>query len=336
MTFRMFLKKGNKDNQQKESTWKRIGKMIDRYLIWLFPILLIIIYALLGSINKYYKNQIEDMVLPASITDVTISAYPFLRQLQIPNITAEGAIIMDEESRTILFSKNPYVRFSMASTTKIMTAVVSLDSYQLSDVLTVNGAGVGGAVVGFTNGEKVTVENLLYGLLLPSGNDAAYTLARNYPGGVSAFVKKMNEKALSLGLHNTAYADPAGLNDDYGYTTPFELARLGAYALKNPEIRKIAGTRTYTISTVAGKQYHLENLNQLLSLPGVIGLKTGFTDQAGEVLITAREIGDREYIFVVMKSKDRFADTRLLYSLVDNNIGYFNPTEKIAIPNSHS
>lgn len=232
---------------------------------------------------------------------------------QLPIISARSAIILDPSSGNIIFSKNPNLRFTPASTTKIMTALVALNHYKTNEVLTVSKLDVIGSKIYLLPGEQITVENLLYGLLLNSGNDAAYTLAQNFPGGIKGFVEEMNNTARTLNLTNTYFTDPAGLNDDGNYTTALDLTRLAKEALKNPVFTKIVATREKTVLDVTGKTSHkLTNLNRLLwDVPGVIGVKTGFTQKAGGVLVTLLK-NEKQFIFVVFKSDDRFADTKSL------------------------
>ncbi len=207
-----------------------------------------------------------------------------------------------------------------------MTSLVALDYFAPKDILTVYSADIEGAEVGFQTGDKVYFEDMLYGLLLPSGNDAAYAIAENYPGGVPTFVEKMNEKATEIGLSYTHYADPAGLDDDGNYTTVHDLAKLASFATKNKTIATIVSTKHRTIRTIDGtNEYSLYNLNKLLGENGVVGMKTGFTQGAGGVLVTTKIEKDHTFIIVVMKSEDRFADTELLLSYISNTLTFINP-----------
>ncbi len=149
-------------------------------------------------------------------------------------------------------------------------------------------------------------------MLLPSGSDAADVLSQNYPGGKDTFVLKMNEKAKQLGLKNTLFVDPSGYADD-NYTNAYDLARLGAHALLSPIIANIVDTQSFTVYSADHRISHrLENLNELLQLTGVTGIKTGFTNEAEGVLVTSFISGKKEYIIVVLRSKDRFQDTKAL------------------------
>ncbi len=272
---------------------------------------------------EFQKNMLRSSLFP----QVSIASYPALQStvdLQSfgDMLSAEAAVVMDDDSKVNLFEKNAQKRFSMASTTKIMTALIALSYYKLDDVLTVDTGRVEGSVVGFKTGEKVTVENLLYGMLLPSGNDTAYVLAQNYPGGVEAFVLKMNENAIHFHLTNTHFADPAGLADGGDYTTAIDLARLVSIALKNDTFSRIVATKLKTITDLNGNVYVVENLNKLLGIDGIDGVKTGFTDQARGILTTSRFESGHRQIIIVMKSQDRFLDTRKLLDMLRGNIIY--------------
>jgi len=294
------------------------------------PLFLLIILISVVSFNLYLKEElVRNSLLPSPFISLPLSRYPELKDKFIPLISAEGAVVMDADSKVALFDKNPDLRFTPASTTKIMTALTALEYFKNDDILTVNQSNFEGSVVGLKQGEKITFENLLYAMLLPSGNDAALTIAQNYPGGESAFVKKMNENAVKWNLFNTNYKDPAGL-DDSNYTTPFDLARLSAISLKNSEFKNIVGTKDRIIFDTQGNIFKIENLNKLLGYDGVNGIKTGYTEEAGQVLVTSKSYYDknenknRSIIIVVMGSDDRFFDTENLLDLVSGNITYLS------------
>jgi D-alanyl-D-alanine carboxypeptidase (penicillin-binding protein 5/6) len=162
-------------------------------------------------------------------------------------------------------------------------------------------------------------------MLLPSGNDAAYAIAQNYPGGNDAFIAKLNEKAKQMGLVDTQFADAAGLLDDENFSTVKDLARITTAALKNPFFTQVVSTKRKVIRNTAGKEYVLANLNRLLGQQGVTGVKTGTTEGAGEVLVTSKVENGKTFIIIVMKSEDRFADTQTLLSLISNNVTYIDP-----------
>lgn len=273
-------------------------------------------------ILKYYILEKKVREFPFKITS---EQYPIFKSPINPDISAKAVVIMDKDSKVVLFSKNPNLLFSLASTTKIMTALVSLDYYKINDIITVQTENVEGVNVGFKIGEKLLFKDVLYAMLLPSGNDAALALAQNYPGGEKAFIKKMNDKAKSLHLIHTNFTDSIGLEDSRDYTTPLDLARLTSEALGNEAFAKIVATKTWEISDITGKnKYSLRNLNKLLGIQGVNGVKTGYTTEAGQVLVTSRKEGNHTLIIVIMDSQDRFFDTsKLLYEL-SGNINYLS------------
>lgn len=297
-------------------------------------VILIEMLFILVSYDMKIRDQINSKRLPIEYTTQDIASYPVVLHTYEPFLTAQSAVLLDNSSKRVLFSKNPDLRFSMASTTKLMTALVALDYFAYNDVLTVRSVFNQGSIVGFYLGEQIYFDDLLYALLLPSGNDAAHIIAENYPGGVTEFVKKMNEKALAYNLVYTHFADPAGLNDDQNYTTALDLARFSSIALENPTVARIVSTKRKVITDVSGNStYELENLNQLLGYSGVIGIKTGTTQGAGEVLTTAVRKNQREYIVVVMKSEDRFVDTQNIINLLEGgNIVYRSPGELVGHP----
>lgn len=275
-----------------------------------------------------WERDITQAIKRATVKEVlfavpTPAPYPVTAALQvsIPSISAQAAIILDNDSKVVIFAKSPKNRFPMASTTKIMSALVALEHYRINDVLTIRQSFVGGVTVGFRKGERVFLEDLLYAMLLPSGNDAAVAIAQNYPGGQEAFVAKMNKKAKELHLLDTNYTDPSGLSDG-NYTTPFDLAHLATVALKQPILSQIVSTKTKVIRSLDGNTYTLINLNKLLGSNGVYGMKTGFTDEAGGVLVTLKKEEERTFVIVIMKSADRFADTEKLLSLISGKVSY--------------
>lgn len=287
-----------------------------------FPLYSIVLLAIIFidvSLQQY--NHVNKIILAP--IESTVSNYPILSQTIEPNISAKAAVVMDNDSKVILFSKNPNLLFSMASTTKIMTALVAMNHYKLDDILTIQTTGIGGIRLGFMSGEKIFFKDLLFALLLPSSNDAALALAQNYKGGELAFVKKMNEYAKFLHLNNTSFADPAGLGDDLDHTTALELATLASIALKNKLFAEIVSTKHKIITDADGLfSYSIFNLNKLLGIDGINGVKTGFTDEAGQVLVTSKNQNGHTLIAVVMNSENRFTDTKLLLDYVSNNLTY--------------
>ncbi len=288
--------------------------------------IIFVIFIFIAAINFQIKRQIPKYNINLKPISFNPAPFPQIINNYPPEISAQGAVILDEDSSVVLFEKNSNLRFSPASTTKIMTALVALEYFSLQDILTVFRDDVEGSTIKLSKNEKMTFENLMYAMMLPSANDATVAIAQNYPGGQEAFVNRMNEKAKELGLINTHFQDPVGLMDIDDYTTPIDLARLSVIAMKNPQIAKIVSTKNKTITNAEGKTYDLENLNILLDLPGVNGVKTGFTEEAGQVLVSSRRVPstNKEVIIVVMQSLDRFGDSESLMNFLDNNISYLS------------
>lgn len=292
----------------------------------LFPFILLIIFMTLLMVNKTTKEYLgKNSLLSLPFLSQPPKPYPILKtEVAKKEFSAKTILMMDDESKIILFSKNENLRLPMASTAKIMTALVALDYYQMDDIIPIKTSNVSGVKVGFEIGESLKFKDLLYAMLLPSGNDAALALAQNYPGGETEFVKQMNKKASELHLSDTNFADPTGISES-NYTTPLDLARLSSMAIKNTTFAKVVSTKHTTISDIFGtKTYSLTNLNKLLGFDSVNGIKTGFTDEAGEILVTSKTQKGHTLITVVMKSKDRFQDTKNLLRLTDGNITYLS------------
>lgn len=233
----------------------------------------------------------------------------------VPAITAQGAIVLDRDTQQIMFAKNIHIRRPPASVMKIVTAMVALDQASPLRTVTVSqrAANMEPDKMGISAGEKLTVEQLLYGMLLDSGNDAAEALADGL-GGHDAFVALMNAKARSLGLKDTHFVDPAGL-DEANYTTPYDMAVLADAALSGyPTIRKVVSTKQITIqSSPTHKWFQPTNLNLLLwDYPGTYGMKVGYTDAAEYTIILACQRKGHNLMVVLLGSKAHFTEGREL------------------------
>ena len=244
------------------------------------------------------------------------------------------ALIYDRASGKILYEKNGNKQTPMASTTKIMTAIVVLENANLKDVVTIDSkaAGIGGSRLGLSKNDKITVNDLLYGLLLRSGNDAAIALANYVGGSVEGFAEMMNKKAAKMGLKNSHFIVPHGLDNDGHYTTAYELAKMADYALKNDKFKEIVSTKSTTIS-INGYSKAINNTNQLLgSITGVYGVKTGFTNGAGRCLVSACKRNDLDIITVVIganTTKQRTSDTIKLIEYANEKFDIVNVKEVV-------
>lgn len=228
------------------------------------------------------------------------------------NTSAKSSILIEADSGDVILSNNAYQRLPMASTTKIMTAIVAIENCDCSTEITITEAmvGVEGSSIYLKVGERLTLEQLLYALLLQSANDAAEAIAIGISDSVDNFALLMNEKARELGLNNTNFTNPHGLDDDMHYTTAADLAKITAYALKNELFREIVSTKKYVIKeTDCNNERYLTNHNKLLFMyDGTIGVKTGFTKRSGRCLVSAAEKNGVTLIAVTLSAPDDWND----------------------------
>lgn len=253
-----------------------------------------------------------------------IRPIPVTKTKQEPEISAQAAYVVDLQSFTPIYQKNPRKKLYPASTAKIITALVAYDLYKPEKVITIKRVISNGQTMGLVPGEKITVENLLYGLLIHSGNDAAYALADSL--GYNRFIQLMNNKAKQLKMTQTHFENPAGFDNPNQYTTAYDLALAARELLKNNYLSKITATKEIVISDVDFKYFHrLTNINKLLGeIQGVGGLKTGHTEQAKENLVTFLKTAKHKFIIVVLKSDHRFEDTKNIINWIKTNVDYIN------------
>lgn len=231
-------------------------------------------------------------------------------------VSAEAAVLMEVSTGEIVYARNRDERLPMASTTKIMTALVAIENSALSTPVTVNTGAVGveGSSVYLVPGEVLTMEDLLYSLMLESANDAAAAIAYAIGGSIEGFAEMMNGKAISLGLSDTHYTNPHGLDDPAHYTTAADLARLTAYALHNPDFARIVSTYRHTIPMQDGDGVRvLVNHNRLLKqCADIVGVKTGFTRKSGRCLVSAAKQNGVELVAVTLNAPNDWQDHRTM------------------------
>lgn len=275
-------------------------------------------YVNLFAYNRPLFLKAEKQISPAE----TSLSVPILRFSTIPQISAEGVYVVDYPSFTPFFEKNSHQHFYPASTTKIITALVVADIFPLQKVITVNQPEKEGQIMGLNDNERITVENLLYGMLVLSGNDAAYSFADTY--GYDAFIELMNKKAQQLHMHDSHFSNPAGFDDRNNYSSPYDLTLAARELLKNPLLAKIVSTKEITVHDEDSLYFHkLVNINRLLGeIPGLRGLKTGSTDLAGENLVSFYKTDTHSFLIVVLKSFDRFTDTKTIIKWINENVDY--------------
>lgn len=253
---------------------------------------------------------------------------------ELPKTNSRRYIVYDRISKSMIIGKNEDVKSAMASTTKIMTTIVILEKVDLNEKVTVSAkaGGTGGSRLGLKRGDKASVRDLLYGLMLRSGNDAAVALAEHVGGSVKGFAELMNEKAIELGLTNTHFVTPHGLDDANHYTTALELAKLTDYAMDNETFAKIVGTKSTTIY-INNQSRQINNTNELLGvLNGVVGVKTGFTNNAGRCLVTETKRNNMDIITIVLGAdtkKDRTKDSVNLIEYTFSKYKMYNLEEQI-------
>ncbi len=242
------------------------------------------------------------------------------------NLSAEAAVLIDGDTGAIMYGKNHLEQRPPASTTKVLTAILAIEQGDLAEVVSISkrSAQTGEASINLLEGETITLENLLYGALLKSGNDACVAIAEGISPTVEEFVGLMNLKAKLLGCTNTNFVNTNGLPHNNHYTSALDLAVITRYALNNPIFAQIVATPTKTIQWEnSTRKKYIQNTNKLLTIyPGANGVKTGTTDKAGQCLIASATREGRTLIAVVLKSHNRYGDASKLLDYGFNN--YYN------------
>lgn len=249
-----------------------------------------------------------------------------------PLIQANAAIVVESHSAEVVFAKNPRERLFPASTTKIMTALIAIEEIDLDQTASVSSSlATDGSRMGLQIGEKIKVRDLLAGLLIPSANDAADAFSKIYPGGNEAFVARMNARAKELGLVDTHYTNPIGYSDPGHITSVRDLAILAREAMQHKEFADLVSVQSSTVTSTDGTIIHkLRSTNELLGkFVGMEGVKTGWTEEAGECFVAQATRDGETFVTVVLKSPDRFAETK---KLLDWSFGSFQ-TESITMKN---
>ena len=261
-------------------------------------------------------------------------AFAVIFPLAVPAFAAaKSTVLIDAENRRVLFEENKDERLPMASTTKIMTALLTLEEMELDSPFSVNAAAlkVEGSSMGLLPGDTVTLRTLAYGMLLSSGNDAANAAAIRVSGSVPLFVKKMNERAGELGLKNTSFQTPSGLDADGHYSSAYDLAVLASEALKNPLFAAICSQSRAKVS-FGNPPYErwLSNHNRLLkTFPGAAGVKTGFTKKAGRCLVSSAERDGVSLICATLSCPDDWEVHTKLYESFFGELSAVPLEEKI-------
>lgn len=294
-------------------------------LVLFFSVISILTIIALPRLTTKTEDYLHLMQIPESSEVAGVQKYnlsPISLGLPEPTLSARAVLVKDLATGTIIYQKNVNVAVPIASTTKIMTALVSSEYFDPNSVLTVQqAASVAGSKVGLLPGESLNFRSLLYGMLLNSGNDAAFAIAENYPGGILSFVSAMNKKSQAMNLRNTHFENPAGLDHPKHYSSAADLASITEEALKDAQLLRIFATTDTEILSLDKKHVHkLHNLNKLLtSVTGVLGVKTGYTEEAKENLVTYVDRDDHKILTVVLGSDNRFGESTELIEWVYDN-----------------
>lgn len=285
-----------------------------------------IIYTILGFglAFVFFPHAAKDSARGPIISGASTSAHmqsvksapELAATLEAPNLRAKAAVAVDLDSGSILYSRNLDEKLPIASLTKLMTALVVVKSVDTKSIVTIEKKDqtVIGSTIGLVEGEQITVHELLRGMLIPSGNDAALTLANYVGGNVDNFAATMNEEAAKLGLVNTHFSNPVGWDSDENYSNALDLVKIVRELMQSDELAKIVATKEADVSSVDGRYSHkVTSTNKLLlQNPEVIGVKTGFTSKALGNLIILSNHNDRKILTIVLGSEDREGDSQQL------------------------
>jgi len=291
----------------------------ERFSVIAAASLLLIVIFNLTFFEKEKVVSKENFVYGVTLYKKTL---PVLKEgVSFPTVSAKSVFAIDMTSGRMLFEKMPDRPHLPASTTKMITALVSLDYYPQDMVLEVGNLNIDGQKMNLFYGEKMRVKDLLYGLLVHSANDAAEVLAQNYPGGREMFVFSMNHKARELGLDNTYFVNPQGFDGEGQKTSARDLARVAVYLMQNPVTAEMVGTKEVEVTSIDGLNSHqLVNINKLIGeVDGVMGVKTGWTENAQENLVTYVERDGIKVIIALLSSQNRFDDTKAIIDWIFEN-----------------
>ena len=307
-------------------------KSIRQGYLWVLYGVFTMVLLLLPSQNIYERLTTDSIGIPTvqhdSFVLPTPANYPVkTTENDVPFFSSQSILLVDVDSSVVMYEKNADQPLPPASTTKLMTALVAIEKIPLNTMLTVGNVTQDGRVMGLIPGERLSLESLLYGVLVHSANDAAEAVAYAYPGGYEAFIADMNTKAKELHMKNTIFKNPTGLHHPEHVMSARDLLTLSMVAIKNPTISKIASTRTITVSDETYTYFHdLVNVNELLGVyPGIAGLKTGYTPESGESLVTLYRQPNIRILSVLLGSGDRFGETITLLSWATSSFSWQTP-----------
>ncbi|MBQ9513460.1 MAG: D-alanyl-D-alanine carboxypeptidase [Clostridia bacterium] len=261
---------------------------------------------------KVLKTKIL-VIIMLFLTILCLTYYNGYKSYAIKSTNKQSKIVIEKDSKRILYQDNAYEKKPMASTTKILTAITVIENCDIEEIITVSKdtTNIEGSSIYLEEGEKLSVSDLLYGLMLRSGNDCAETLAKHCSGSVKDFAELMNKTAKKIGATDSNFTNPHGLHDENHYTTAYDLALISSYAMNNETFRTIVSTKRKVIPNT-NKDFDrvLINKNKMLSnYEGATGIKTGYTKVAGRCLVSSAKRDDMELICVVLNCPNMFEDS---------------------------
>ena len=298
----------------------------EKNTLLLFSGTMLVLMYFVGHLATY---NIKEKIPPKQVLAVTTEInLPELKNpsLPPPTLSAKSAYAIDLKTKKVLFAQNEREPALPASTTKIATAMVALSHYKPTDVLTIGKISIDGQKMNLVEGEQITAQDLLYGLLVFSANDAAEALAQSYPGGRVNFINAMNQLARNLSLEKTNFTNPSGVDEYLHFSSAYDLVKLADYGIKDPLFSQIVSTEKYKAYSTDRKIVHeMKNINELLGeMPGVLGVKTGWTENSGEDLVTLYEKNGNKILMSVLGSTDRFGETKEVLEWITQNYFWGN------------
>jgi len=283
--------------------------------------------------NKFFVGFVVLALCLACVILGVGSGYEFSAQAFADGLfsSAKSAVVLETSSNRKLFALNENQKLPMASTTKILTAITAIENCQDLDEkfeISKKAVGIPGTSLYLREGDIYSTRDLLYALMLISGNDCSVAIAEHISGSTSEFVTLMNETAKKIGAKNSHFANTHGLDADGHYTTAYDLAKITAYALENPVFKEIVSTKNTRIENGIGEYRYLKNKNKLLStLEGCVGVKTGYTDDAGRCLVSAIEKDGMTIVCVVLNCRPMFEESATLLKECSESYKLYDLTE---------
>lgn len=321
-------------NLFKENKYKLVSVFILVIAIFLYKSVSLITFAKNSAEKKYDVYTREVLEIPVLRSNLNLQEEDDTKStsFDINSLTSKSVYIEDIDTATQLFEKNGERVLLPASTTKIMTALVARQEYKLDDVFTIPDIfQIDGYSIGLFKGEKMRVDQLLKAALIQSSNDAAYTLALNHPNGLDGFVKLMNQKVADFNLKSTYFENPAGFDNDSQRSSAHDLAIISKEFMKDDFLRAVVGAKEDIITDESGiYKHYLYSTNEFLGVDeSVVGIKTGTTEGAHQVLITQFNREDRNILIIVMGSDDRYEETSQLIDWVFDEFIWLTPEQII-------